>query len=64
MQESIRLGTKEWEELVPHSVSSQIKLRGLLGYKEPGVNGHANGNSNGNGSVMASYRSKLGASAQ
>ena len=49
---------------MPHSVSSQIKLRGLLGYKEPGVNGHANGNGNGNGSVMASYRSKLGASAQ
>ena len=61
------MGTKEWEELVPHSVSSQIKLRGLLGYRAPGTNGHANGNgstANGNGNVMAEYRSKLGASSQ
>ena len=31
-QESIRLGTKEWEGLVPQSVSAQIKRLGLLGY--------------------------------
>ena len=37
------MGTKEWEELVPHSVSTQIKRLGLWGYGLPistnGVNG-------------------------
>ena len=68
LQESIRLGTQEWEELVPTSVRSQIKLRGLLGYKEPGANGHSASNGNGPGSShgvgLGGYRSKLGAVVQ
>ena len=32
--ESIRLGTPEWEELVPQAVKVQIKRLKLLGYRE------------------------------
>ena len=35
--ESIRLGTHEWEDLVPQAVRAQIKRLQLLGYREDKV---------------------------
>ena len=54
VQESIRIGTSEWEELVPSSVSSQIKRLGLLGYSGNGAhnNGHSNGSTSSNGATF------------
>ena len=47
-QESIRMGTTEWLELVPQAVSTQIKRLGLLGYSE---HSSSNGSSHGSNGV-------------
>lgn len=48
VNESIRQGTREWEDLVPSAVKAQIKSLNLLGYNAELAKQHANG-SNGAG---------------
>lgn len=56
VSESIRLGTHEWEDLVPQAVQSQIKRLHLLGYRAH--QGVTNGTGRSNGAQGSSTKAR------